>query len=240
VALGLYRIAFNMSSWPVRTVSEAARRVSFAGFSRAATSDTDLAAGFTKGLSPLLTAAVPACALLAALPGALVQAVYGHQWTLAAEALRYLAVLGLLRIVFELCYDYLVAAGKRRTLLIVQGWWLAALIPALIVGARVDGIAGVGIGHCLVAGVLVAPAFVVALRSTGVSTVELLRTCARPALGGALVIGVAVAVHQLAGNSDLALCAASLLAFAAYVPAVVPISRLAHVLRSRRLAEAAL
>ena len=36
VALGFYQIAFNMSGWPVRTISEATRRVSFAGFSRLA------------------------------------------------------------------------------------------------------------------------------------------------------------------------------------------------------------
>ena len=38
IALGLYRVAFTMSSWPVRAISETARRVSFAGFSRAAVS----------------------------------------------------------------------------------------------------------------------------------------------------------------------------------------------------------
>ena len=77
VALGLYRVAFTMSSWPVRAISETARRVSFAGFSRAAVSAQTLTDGFTSGLSPLLIASVPACALLAALPGPIIRSVYG-------------------------------------------------------------------------------------------------------------------------------------------------------------------
>jgi PST family polysaccharide transporter len=245
VALGLYRIAFNMSSWPVRTLSEAARRVSFAGFSRAAASEQELAAGFSHGLSPLLKAAVPACALLAALPDPLIRAVYGTQWGSAAPVLRWLAALGLLRIVYELCYDFLVAAGRRRTLMAVQAWWLAALIPALIIGARLDGITGVGVGHAVVAGILVAPAFLAALHSAGVSATKVLWVCARPVAGGAVVVAVALTVHRFAGDSDLGLAAACLLALLAYVPVVVPLSRLSGARealrgrRARRLAESA-
>lgn len=233
-SLGLYQIAFNMSSWPVRTVSEAARRVSFAGFSRAATSDRELADGFHRGLSPLLTAAVPGCALLAALPGPLIDAVYGPQWFPGAQALRYLAILGLLRIAYELCYDFLVAAGKRRTLLAVQGWWLLALIPTLIVGARLDGIAGVGAGHIMVAGGLVAPAFLYALRSAGVPLLGVLQVSVRPLAGGVLVVAVATAVHGAAGNSDLALAVSCLVALIAYVPVAVPTPRLLRIYRARR------
>ncbi|MCW2871812.1 oligosaccharide flippase family protein, partial [Actinacidiphila oryziradicis] len=43
VSLGFYVLAFNMSGWPVRIISEAARRVSFAGFSRLAGSPQALA-----------------------------------------------------------------------------------------------------------------------------------------------------------------------------------------------------
>jgi PST family polysaccharide transporter len=241
VSLGLYRIAFNMSSWPVRTISEATRRVSFAGFSRAGETAQEMAAGFNKGLSPLLLAAVLPCALLGALPEPVVQTVYGREWDAAAQALRFLAVLGLLRIMFELCYDFLVAAGKRRTLLVVQGWWLAALIPALIIGAKVDDISGVGAGHCIVAGVLVSPAFLVALRSAGVPLAGVFRTMARPALGGVVVVVVSLTVHKALGDSFLSLAAAGLAATAAYAVTAVPpalLKRLAGAVRSRRLSEA--
>ena len=41
--LGLYQLAFNMSSWPVNSISQAVERISFAGFSRVA--DSAKAAG---------------------------------------------------------------------------------------------------------------------------------------------------------------------------------------------------
>ncbi|MBW8804607.1 MAG: oligosaccharide flippase family protein [Catenulisporales bacterium] len=226
VALGLYRVAFTMSSWPVRAISETARRVSFAGFSRAAESAENLTEGFTSGLSPLLLASVPACALLAALPRQVISAVYGGQWAGAAGALRYLAVLGLLRIVFELCYDFLVAAGRSRALLAVQALWLVALIPALFLGAHRDGLSGVGMGHVVVAAVLIAPAYLLALAAVGVRPHRLAAVCWRPLLGGGAVVVVALAVTRVAGDSDLALLAACLLAMAAYVPIAVPTAML--------------
>ena len=229
VALGLYRVAFTMSSWPVRAISETARRVSFAGFSRAAVSAQTLTDGFTSGLSPLLIASVPACALLAAIPGPVIRAVYGDQWTGAAGALRYLAILGLLRIIFELCYDFLVAAGRSRALLTVQALWLAALIPALIIGAHDNGISGVGLGHVIVATGIIAPAYLLTLRAVGIRPLRILAVTWRPILGGAVVAAVAIAVNHVAGNSDVAIAGAGLTALVAYVPVAVPASAMQQV-----------
>ncbi|WP_194899851.1 lipopolysaccharide biosynthesis protein [Catenulispora pinisilvae] len=229
VSLGLYRVAFTMSSWPVRAISETARRVSFAGFSRAAESTHTLTEGFTSGLSPLLIASVPACALLAALPGPVIRAVYGDQWNGATGALRYLAILGLLRIIFELCYDFLVAAGRSRALLTVQALWLAALIPALVIGAHHHGLSGVGMGHIIVAAGLIAPAYLVTLRAVGIRPTRILAVTWRPLLGGALIVAVALAVNHVAGNSDLAIAGAGLVALAVYVPVAVPASAMREV-----------
>ena len=79
---------------------------------------------------------VPACVLLATLAGPLVRAVYGERWIAAANAL---AVLGLMRVAFMLTNNCSVAADKRSTLMGIQGLWLAALIPVLLVGARLSG-----------------------------------------------------------------------------------------------------
>ncbi|GAA2025126.1 hypothetical protein GCM10009839_23920 [Catenulispora yoronensis] len=226
VALGLYRVAFTMSSWPVRAISETARRVSFAGFSRAVETKQALTDSFASGLSPLLLASVPACALLFALPGPIVRGVYGGQWSGSAGALRFLALLGLLRIIFELCYDFLVAAGRSRALLAVQALWLCALVPALIYGGHRNGLMGIGVAHVAVALVLIAPAYLLTLGAVGVDTRRVLAVCWRPVLGGVVVVGVALAVQQALGDSDLAVAVAGLLSTAAYVPIAVPLPML--------------
>lgn len=223
VQLGLYQIAFNVSSWPVRAVSEVARRVSFAGFSRVADSPRALAESFGRGLELLMAAAVPACVMLATLPKPVLHFVYGDKWVDASGALRFLALLGLLRVSYELAYDCLVAAGKRRALLIVQGWWLLALAPVLIFAARTRGIAGVGFGHMIVAGPLVAPLFVWALARGGVPARVVLRACARPFLGGLAMTAVCLGVQRLGLGSTLELLVAGVLAAAVYVPFVWPL-----------------
>jgi PST family polysaccharide transporter len=225
-ALGLYQVAFNVSSWPVRIVSDAARRVSFAGFSRIADSRRSLSDGFCLALRVLLTVAVPAAVVLGVLAGPVINTIYGPTWAPAALALQFLAILGLLRVGFELSYDCLMAAGRRRDVVLVQGLWLAALIPALILLARQQGIAGVGLGHVLVAGLLVAPAFLVALTRAGISLAGVGRAAAAPLGWGALATGAAVLVHQWTGDGLLGLIAPAAAAGVAYAPILVRLRRL--------------
>lgn len=225
VALGFYVLAFNMSGWPVRVISEAARRVSFAGFSRLADSPQALAQGFSRALGVLVTGTVPLCVLLGGLAGPVVQLVYGSKWLPAANALPWLMALGLIRIGCELAYDCLVAVGRRRSLILVQGLWVVALVPALIVGARLGGIVGVSQGHVLVATVLVVPVFLHALGRAGISLAHIARACAWPFLGGAVMTLVILAAKWLVGDGALALFVIGTAALASYVVCVLPSRR---------------
>jgi PST family polysaccharide transporter len=222
-ALGIYAMAFNMSSWPVRMVSETARRVSFAGFSRLAdSSPAEFASGFIRAFTLVIAAAVPICVVLGVLAGPIIVFVYGDQWAAAAVPLQFLVALGLLRTAVELAYDCL-ATRVRKTLMLMQAWWLGTLIPILLLGAHLWDVPGVAAGHVLVAGLLVSPVFVVVLGRLGIPAGRILRACVRPALGG-LAMGVAAwAVHRWLGGGFVGLAVAGLASFAAYVPFVLPI-----------------
>ncbi|MEU8540476.1 oligosaccharide flippase family protein [Streptomyces sp. NPDC048717] len=222
VALGYYMLAFNMAGWPVRVISETARRVSFAGFSRLADSPKALSDGFARALGLLMTATVPACVLLAALAGPLVELVYGAKWRPAAAALPWLMALGLARIAAELTYDCLVAVGRRRSLLLIQGIWLVTLVPALTIAARAGGIGTVAVGHVVVAGLIVLPAFLAALRRGGIATRALLRVCARPVLGGVVMAVLLVLGRGRLGEGPLALCATSVVGLMGYGLCALP------------------
>jgi O-antigen/teichoic acid export membrane protein len=222
--LGLYQIAFNVSSWPVRSLSEAARRVSFAGFSRIAGTSAALADGFSRALTLLMSAAVPICVLLAVLAEPVIRTVYGPQWTGAAVALRYLAILGLARVAFELAYDCLGASRHRKSLIVVQGLWLVALVPTLILFAR-GGIAGVGQGHVVVALAVAAPAFLVALRRAGIPVGAVVRACALPLLGGVGAAFAAWGVQRLVADDFVGLMLAGFAGLAAYAPVVPALLR---------------
>jgi O-antigen/teichoic acid export membrane protein len=225
-ALGVYQVAFNMSSWPVNSILQAAQRVSFATFSRVADSKELLAEAFARAIGLVMTLTVPACVLLSTLASPLIGAIYGHKWLSAAPSLTLLAILALLRVGYGIVYDCLAAGGKRPALLAVQGLWLAALVPVLLIGAKLHGIAGVAAGHLVVAVFVVGPAFLWVL-TRGVTTIRsIIFACWRPVLGGALMAGVCELSVRYLGGGWLAIGVGAAAGSAVYLPLVYPMRRL--------------
>jgi PST family polysaccharide transporter len=185
--LGLYLLAYNISGWPVTILTDAIRRVSIVGFARLDTDDpASLIKSFERTFVLLVTLAVPVSLGLALLASELVNVVYGDRWAGAAEVLRFLAVLGCVRVAVGYVFDLLIGTGRSTTTLWLKGVWLVVLVPALIVGAHVDSIRGVAIAHLLV-GVLVAlPLFLLAAVRVGVDPLLLRRASVRPAIGAVL------------------------------------------------------
>jgi O-antigen/teichoic acid export membrane protein len=225
-ALGLYQLAYNISSWPSRSISEAAKRISFAGFSRMAHSADLLTDAFCRAMGLVMAATVPASVLLAVLAEPFIRLVYGERWLAAAPVLVLLAILGLLRDAFALAYDCLNAADKRPTLLLVQGWWLASLIPVLLICARTRGIVGVGGGHVLVAIVLVSPVYLWALSRGKIRLRSVLKACLRPFVGGVLMTAVCELTLRLNGDGLAGIALATIAGLAAYLPVVWPMRKL--------------
>lgn len=191
VQLGLYVLAFNVSSWPMGAVGQVVRSVALPAFSRTRVTrppgppreDRVLGAG----LSVAAGIALPAGALLAALSSPLIVGLYGARWQPAAAALVGLGLFGSARVIFDLIAAYLLAQGRSRPVLLVQLGWLAALVPALVLLTRQWGIAGAGVAQLAVAIIVAFPAYLLALHHAGVALRPLLQTLIRPALGAAAV-----------------------------------------------------
>lgn len=221
-ALGLYALAFNLSSWPVNILSETIRRVSLAAFARLHGSEGAVEDGMLRSSALLVAVTVPICGLLAVVATPLIGFLYGDRWLPAASVLRYLAALGGCRVFAELVSDYLTARGHARTILAVQAWWVAALIPALIIGAHLDGIVGVGIGHMVVAAGLVLPVYLWVTRRTGVSMRALAGLVARPLLAAGAGLGGAIAAVTVMPGRLLSLLVAGVVGVAVYAAIVYP------------------
>jgi len=195
--LGFYLLAFNLSAWPVNVFSAPARRVSLPAFARLDEGRSSASAAFVPACTALVVVTLPACLLLALFAGPLISLVYGDKWTASAQVLPWLMVLALTRVTGELAYDFLVALSRSTATLAVQGVWLAASIPALLVGVRLGGIEGVGIAHAAVCLGVAVPGYAVVLRRAGVSLPTLGRALLRPML--ALAVGAGVGLAVLAG-----------------------------------------
>jgi PST family polysaccharide transporter len=189
VTLGLYVLAFNMSSWPVNALVQSVRNVALPGFSRLDRASS--AEHFVSAFAFVLTAGLLVAALLSPLAKPTVSFVYGHKWLASASVLGLLAVLGVMRIVFDLTATFLIARGGSRPVLLVQLVWVVALVPAMVVGVHAWGIVGAGVAHLFIAFTVVLPAYLLALSRAGVRSAALVRAAAPP-VGAALVAGAAV------------------------------------------------
>jgi O-antigen/teichoic acid export membrane protein len=221
VALGFYVLAFNLSSWPANLISLSIRRVSIAAFSRLVDDPERLRARFIGSLVVLITVVIPVAVLLSVLASPVIDVVYGERWAPSIAALRFLALLGGMRVAFDFCYDVLVAAGRSRATLWVQGLWLTCLAPALWVGAGTGGIRGVAIAHVAVALLVVAPAFIFALSGVGIRFADLARPVMRPGAAGLLAAAVAAGVSDVVQGEVLRIALGTLAALLVYIPAAV-------------------
>jgi PST family polysaccharide transporter len=178
-SLGLYVLAFNVSSWPMNAIGYAVRQVSLAGFSRTAKRETD--DSLETALSLTWAVALPVGVLLAALAHPLVELLYGERWSSSAVVLGALGIFGALRVAFDLFATYLMAKGAARPVLYVQVLWFVSLIPGVVLGTHWKGIAGAGWAHLVIGVAIVLPAYAVALRHVGVRLRPVLAAMWRPA-----------------------------------------------------------
>lgn len=196
-ALGLYLLAFNISSWPSNLLTVAVRSVSIPAFSQQAKTPDRLNVRFVEIMQLLLTVTFPVAVLLGVLGSRVIAIIYGERWVPAAVALPFLASLSVMRVGLDFCYDYLVAVGKTRAVMSLQAVWLFALIPALVVGASMAGIRGAAIAHLAVAFGLMGPAFGFTLRRAGLALAPIAAALVWPAVAALAMTATVVVVDKM-------------------------------------------
>jgi O-antigen/teichoic acid export membrane protein len=202
-ALGFYLLAFNISGWAPAVLGTAIRWVSIPSFSRLSEEDGALAPAVHRSIASLVTAVLPIGFLTAVLAATLIEFLYGTGWAPSAPALRFLIVLGVVRMVTQLVLDILAGAGATRAALWLNLGWVIALVPALVIGTQTDGIRGTAVAHALVATFVALPLALAALSRLGVPLVPIARGLVRPLLGAAVgAVSCAVVAH-VTPESDL-------------------------------------
>jgi O-antigen/teichoic acid export membrane protein len=217
--LGLYLLAFNVSSWVPGIVGGAVRYVSIPAFSRLAEGDEEaFSHGVQRALPLLVTFVAPIAAALTVLSPALIHVLYGEHWVPAAQALRFLAFVMVARMFTALVFDVQTGLGNTQVPVRLNLVWLVALLPALWFGTNIDGIRGAAIGHAVVALVVAIPVAGWMLHRAGVDMRPVLRRSTRPVLA-AVVAGLVMAAVAVPLHSPIAqLLIAGGLGSAAYLP----------------------
>lgn len=200
LSLGFYVLAFNVSSWPMSAVGQVIRSVAFPAFSRLADEPARASEALRKACLVAWGLAVPLGALLVVLADPLVRGLYGSRWAPAAAPLAGLALFGALRVVFDVLAPMLFALGRSRLVLLVQVSWLAALIPAMVIGIHYRGLSGAAWAHLVTSATVALPLYLLALRGAGLAAGLVLRTAIVPVASGAVAAFLALgAVHLVEG-----------------------------------------
>jgi lipopolysaccharide exporter len=182
ISLGIYFLAFNISSWPTTIVGTAIRSVAMPAFAQRGRVNGHVDhADLLRATALTWAVALPIGTALAVLSTQTIHVVYGARWLPAATALVGLGLFGTLRVVFDLWVAYLTARGSAGALLWTQSAWIVTLAPVMIFAIRTDGLTGAGWSHAIVAAFFMLPLYLVAMRRVGVAPTALLR-CLVPGL----------------------------------------------------------
>jgi O-antigen/teichoic acid export membrane protein len=196
-ALGYYALAFNLSGWPVTIFAMPIRTVAPALFSRLQRDRSAMRTGFLASVGLMESITLPVCLLISGAAVPLVHFVYGARWEPAAQALVWLGALAALRIMSEFIYDFFVVLARSRVVFTVQLVWLIVLVPALIAGTWLYGIAGAGMAEVVVALCLVLPWYMSELSRVGIQRRALLAELWLPLVAAAVVAVAAYAIAQV-------------------------------------------
>lgn len=219
--LGIYVLAFNISSWPTSAISQGLRAVALPVFAREQSADASTRTRHVAAAVGLtLAGSALSGALLLALASPVIIAVYGERWAASAAPLATLAAFGAVRPVFDLLATYLTARGATHAVFAVQVAWTVALLPALVVGISWNGPAGAGLAHLTVGLLVVLPAYLLVLRRQEIAPSTVLRAAIVPLTAAAAAGGAAFATGRLLDNPWVAVLAGGSVATLAYAGAM--------------------
>ena len=235
VALGYYVLALNLANWPITMFSQPVGNVAPAVFSRLQRDRAAMRTTFLSAAGLLCAVALPVCLVIGGAATPLISFVYGTRWVPAASPLLWLALLGAVQIFFLLSYDFFVVLTRSRFLLTAQLAWLLVLVPALVLGARTDGIYGASLAEAAVAVLGVLPWYLRELSKVGIRLRDLGGHLWLP-VTGAVIAGLVAVVAARTAPGDFVALAVSGVAMAAVV--VLLVYRMRNVVASLRSAAA--
>ncbi|MGB8650528.1 MAG: lipopolysaccharide biosynthesis protein [Mycobacteriales bacterium] len=225
VQLGIYLLAFNVASWSTSLMGAVINSVVMPAFSRLRHDPGAFAGALATGVGTVALVAMPFAAVSAVMAGPLVVTMYGARWESAAPVLTLLAPYGAFSVLCLLLANVLVGLSRTRVVLWVQAVWLAALVPAMLVGVSVGGVRGAATAHIVVILGVVFPTYLVVLsRAVGAGTpVLVLKALALPSLGSLVAAAAGASAARLAHDPAEKLLLGAGAAALAYLLVLAPV-----------------
>lgn len=149
-SLGIYQMAYKISSLPMTEVSDVIQKVTFPVYSKISEDKQRLKMAFLKSFWGTLVLVLPFSVVLLLFPGPLVKIILGEKWLGAVGVIKILAFFGIIRALTETTYPLFLSLKKQKyvsliTLISIMGL-VITIIPLVksygIVGAGASGLVG--------------------------------------------------------------------------------------------------
>lgn len=141
-SLGLYSVAYKLSSVPSSDFVQPAAKPLFPGLVKVVNDRARVKGIYLNALSVLLLIGVPVAAGIALLAEPLVRVVLGEDWLAAVPLVEVLALFALLRVFLGGTYEVLLALDKLHVMTLLSGIRLVILLPLLLWGVSSAGAYG--------------------------------------------------------------------------------------------------
>lgn len=201
--LGIYVLAFNVAAWATAIFATAINNVAMPAFSRVGDDPMALRAALHRSTRAVGLVGLPVACMTLVLAEPLVLTLYGEPWRAAVPVLEVLGVYGAMFVVVSLLSNLMVGTGHTSRVLLIQLCWLAALVPAMLLGIRWQGVTGVAWAHVVVAAVLVLPLYLAVVGRQVPGVVRAVASAVAPVLMACVAAGAAAHVALAAFDAPI-------------------------------------
>jgi PST family polysaccharide transporter len=226
-ALGYYTLASRLAAMPVQVIGNVLGRGVFAALSRLQDDRMAFRRVWLENVQRVALLAIPATIAIVVVAEPFVVAVLGEKWRPGILALQILALNGIVRTFAATSGEVFQALHRPQLRVYAEAVHLTLIVPALVVGARLDGIEGAAAAVVLVNVATGVPVVLVVMRLLDVNLRELGAAIVRPAVGWVLMAATLLAVRPFVEelSSGVALIALVAAGGAVYAAAVALFAR---------------
>jgi PST family polysaccharide transporter len=185
--LGYYSVASRLAQMPVNVLGNILGRGVYAAMAQINDDLEGVKRIWLTNLQRVALLTVPSSIGIVFVAKPLVDVLLGSKWTAAIVPLQILTLNGIVRTFSATSGEVFQALHRAQYRVYVEVAHLVLVVPALVIGAKVDGIVGVAVAVVLVNVATGLPVLVVLMRLLNASLGELVASIGRPAIGWVLM-----------------------------------------------------
>jgi len=186
-ALGTYVLAYEIAGIPTTEMVAPINRAVFPGYVKMASCIKKLRQGYLDVIGLIALLALPAAAGIAASSELIVLVLLGERWADAAPLISILGISGAIMAMESNIGSVYMALGKPRMIAILYGFYVAILVPMIVVMTSEYGAIGAA-WACLITGIINIPVYYLAMFQTlHIKLRKFLAVVWRPITGSAIM-----------------------------------------------------